>query len=86
MKLTAWMFTAALTIFSIQPAMAEDCDEMIEETREEIKKNPGDYERDAIRDANRLLGDAAKELRDDNEAACKAHVRKANRKLRRNED
>ncbi len=86
MKLTAWMFTAVFAFFSIQPAMAEDCDEMIEETREEIKKNPGDYERDAIRDANRLLGDAAKELRDDNEAACKAHVRKANRKLRRNED
>ena len=86
MKSTAWKFAAVFAFFSIQPSMAEDCDEMIEETREEIRKNPGDYERDAVRDANRLLGDAVKELRDDNEAACKAHVRKANRKLRRNED
>lgn len=86
MRAFSWVFVLTVALFSIQPAFAEDCDEMIEETREEITKNRDDYERDAIREANRLLGDAAKELRDDNEAACKAHVRKANRKLRRNED
>lgn len=86
MKIYTWVFVTATAFFSIQTAMAEDCDEMIKEVREEIAKNKGDYERDAIREANRHLSDATRALRDDEEAACKADVRKANRKLRRGED
>lgn len=86
MKVYTWVIVLAATLFSMQTAMAEDCDEMMEDVRKEIERNKDDYERDAIREANRHLADAAKALRDDEEVECKASVRKANRKLRRGED